>query len=171
MQSSSTLALIGGTSLLDHPRFQGAQTLEVATDYGVVTLLARPGLLFLQRHGMGSYTPPHRINHHANLQALKRAGATGVLALGSVGSLQEAIRPGTFVLPDDFFAPQVNPTFFDDKRGHQTPGFDIPWRTRVFQAYNRLSPPGPPLRNGGVYWQTQGPRFETPAEIRAHQGI
>jgi 5'-methylthioadenosine phosphorylase len=44
------------------------------------------------------------------------------------------------------------------------PGFDAGWRRRVVEAWSGA--PGAPLRDGGTYWQTIGPRLETPAEIR-----
>ncbi|MBF0418475.1 MAG: hypothetical protein HQL86_09540, partial [Magnetococcales bacterium] len=66
-----------------------------------------------------------------------------------------------------FLAPQVNLSFFEDARGHQTPGFDTAWRKQLLEYWHKTDLPRP--HDGGVYWQTQGPRFETPAEIRMHQ--
>ncbi|MBF0294325.1 MAG: MTAP family purine nucleoside phosphorylase [Magnetococcales bacterium] len=162
-----TTALIGGTSLLESMRFRDAAPRRIQTPHGSVTLLERNGLLFLQRHSLGSYTPPHLINHKANLHALCQAGVKQILAIGSVGSLRLEIPPGTFLLPDDFFAPHLNPSFFEDARGHRTPGFHQAWRARILDAWRKTDLPPP--HDGGVYWQTLGPRFETPAEIRFHQ--
>ncbi|OSM05072.1 MTAP family purine nucleoside phosphorylase [Magnetofaba australis] len=162
------IALIGGTSFLDSSMFRDAKRVDVETEYGAAALLDHDGLIFLQRHGLDGYTPPHRINHKANLAALKQYGAQRALAIGSVGSLQESILPGSFVLPDDFYAPHVNESIFDDARGHQPPGFDAPWRAQILEQWRAVNP-NEPLRDGGVYWQTRGPRFETRAEIRAHQ--
>lgn len=55
-------------------------------------------------------------------------------------------------------------TIFDDARGHAMPGFDPGWRAEVLAAWEASG--AGQLRDGGVYWQTNGPRFETPAEIR-----
>ena len=52
---------------------------------------------------------------------------------------------------------------FSDERAHSTPGFDPGWRREVLAAWEHG---GTAARDGGVYWQTVGPRFETPAEIR-----
>lgn len=163
----TTIALIGGTSLLEANMFRDALPKKVETPFGTVTLQEKAGVLFLQRHGLDTYTPPHRINHRANIFALKKAGATGVLALGSVGSLRQEAPPGTVLVPDDFFAPHLGVTFFADGRGHRLPGFDPVWRQTVLRAWATTDLP-PPI-DGGVYWQTQGPRFETPAEIRFFQ--
>ncbi|MBF0271784.1 MAG: MTAP family purine nucleoside phosphorylase [Magnetococcales bacterium] len=162
-----TTALIGGTSLLESRRFQDAAPRRIQTPYGAVTLLEQNGLLFLQRHGLGTYLPPHMINHKANLSALHLAGAKRILAISSVGSLRLDIPPGTFVVPDDFLAPHVNLSYFEDARGHQTPGFHAEWRQRILEVWGKTDLPAP--RDKGVYWQTQGPRFETPAEIRMYQ--
>ncbi|MBF0399923.1 MAG: MTAP family purine nucleoside phosphorylase [Magnetococcales bacterium] len=158
------LAIIGGTSLLGSAQFSQADPLPVVTPYGPVTLLEQEGVLFLQRHGLERYTPPHRINHHAHIYALQQAGAEAVLAIGSVGSLRLDLPPGTVVVPDDFYAPHLSLSFFDDQRGHLAPGFHPEWRNRLLDLWQQSGLPMP--RTHGVYWQTTGPRFETPAEIR-----
>jgi 5'-methylthioadenosine phosphorylase len=158
------LGLIGGTSLLEAAPVRQALRREVETPYGTVALLEGHGLWFLQRHGLDGYTPPHRINHAAHLLALQQVGVQRILAIGSVGSLRLDLPPGTLVLPDDFYAPQVNPSYFADQRGHRPPGFHRAWRATLLQAWQRSGMPLP--YDGGIYWQTTGPRFETPAEIR-----
>jgi 5'-methylthioadenosine phosphorylase len=122
------------------------------------------GAVLFQRHGLERYTLPHRIDHVANMTALAEAGCDRVLAVGSVGGLRRDLGPGTFVCPDDFIVPGAAPTAFDDERAHRVPGFDPEWRATVVRAWSRLGEP--PLVDGGVYWQTSGPRLETPAEIR-----
>jgi 5'-methylthioadenosine phosphorylase len=125
------------------------------------------GAEVLQRHGgeaPGAYVPPHRIDHAGNLRALAAAGCDRVLAICSVGSLREEIAVGSLVCPDDFIALHLGITSFDDARGHMAPGLDREWRERVLAASR--SSGGQTLADGGVYWQTIGPRFETAAEIR-----
>src|SRR5215204_259229 len=78
------------------------------------------GAEVVQRHAGGpggSYAPPHRIDHAANLGTLKAAGCDGVLAVCSVGSLKPEIPVGRLVCPDDFIALQLGITTFDDARG------------------------------------------------------
>ncbi|MEO5353410.1 MAG: MTAP family purine nucleoside phosphorylase [Magnetococcus sp. XQGC-1] len=158
------LALVGGTGLLGSAFWSDATPISVSTPYGDVTLLQQGGLFFLQRHGLEQYTPPHRINHHAHIHALQQVGAERVLAVGSVGSLRRDLPPGTLVVPDDFYAPYLNLTFFTDQRGHRAPEFDPAWRATLLAAWSRTDLPPP--RDSGIYWQTNGPRFETAAEIR-----
>jgi 5'-methylthioadenosine phosphorylase len=119
----------------------------------------------IQRHGeAAAYTQPHRIDHVANLRALVAAGCDRVLALGSVGGLRPELGPGTFVCPDDFIALDAAPvTALDGADAHRVAGFDSQWRGRVVEAFTDA---GVELRDGGVYWQSRGPRLETPAEIR-----
>jgi purine nucleoside phosphorylase len=118
----------------------------------------------LQRHGRAdAYVLPHRIDHEANLRSLAKAGCDRVLAICSVGSLDAGLGVGSFVCPHDFIALQVTVTTFDDPRAHAMPGFDSSWRDEVLAAWEATG--AGPLRDSGIYWQTNGPRFETPAEI------
>jgi 5'-methylthioadenosine phosphorylase len=75
---------------------------------------------------------------------------------------------GTFVAPDDFIALHLGISFSDGAEGHQSPGFDRAWRAAVIERWTENT--DVPLRDGGVYWQTIGPRFETQAEIRLLAG-
>jgi 5'-methylthioadenosine phosphorylase len=120
--------------------------------------------VYLQRHGAEGYVLPHRIDHLANMRSLAEAGCDRVLALGSVGGLESKLGPGTFVCPQDFIALDAGPVAFDDERAHTVPRFDPDWRRRVVDAWRDRV--GAPLVDGGIYWQTRGPRLETPAEIR-----
>jgi 5'-methylthioadenosine phosphorylase len=119
--------------------------------------------VLIARHG-DPYVQPHRIDHAANMRALLDAGCDRVLALGSVGGLHRELDVGTFVCPDDFIALHAGKSAFDDRRSHVVPGFDADWRERVVRAW--AGSEVAPLRDGGVYWESVGPRFETRAEIR-----
>ena len=140
------LALIAGSSL------RGAE-------------LPAGAWLALQRHGeVAAYVLPHEIDHVANLRGLAEAGCDRVLAIGSVGGLRPELGPGTFVCPDDFIALDPAPvTALTGAAAHSVPGFDERWRRRVLDAFGES---GVAVRDGGVYWQTAGPRLETRAEIR-----
>lgn len=145
------LAVVLGSSALS----PGGETIAAAA--------AEHGAAIVQRHGEGEYTLPHEIDHGANLRALAEQGCDRVLAVGSVGSLSAELPVGGLLCPDDFIALQLGLTVFADERAHRAPGFDPEWRREVIAAW-RAS--GGELRDGGVYWQALGPRFETPAEIR-----
>lgn len=129
----------------------------------IAAAAAEHGAAIVQRHGgAGAYVLPHRIDHAANLRPLAEQGCDRVLAISSVGSLKAEIGVGTLVCPDDFIALHLDLSLFDDARAHTAPGFDPGWRTEVIAAWGAG---GRAPRDGGVYWQAIGPRFETPAEI------
>jgi 5'-methylthioadenosine phosphorylase len=117
---------------------------------------------FLARHGTGHGIPPHRINHRANVWALKELGVRRIVALSSVGSLRKDLRPGTLAVPHDYLCLGDLPTFFDDKVVHATPTLDEVARKALLAVAKRG---GVPARARAVYAQTRGPRLETKAEI------
>lgn len=134
----------------------------------IVAVAEGHGAAVLQRHGIESYTLPHLIDHAANLRSLVEAGCDRALAIGSVGSLRPELEVGSFVCPNDFISLGATPTTFDDARAHSMPGFDPEWRGELISAWSAAGAGA--LRDDGIYWQTSGPRFETPAEIRLIAG-
>ena len=102
------IGIIGGSGLYDIDGLTDRRREAVDTPFGSPSdeiLLGSLGghrLAFLPRHGRGHATPPGEINFRANIDALKRVGATEILSLSAVGSLDEALAPGTFVLVDQF---------------------------------------------------------------------
>jgi 5'-methylthioadenosine phosphorylase len=141
----------------------------------VIATARAGGAMTVQRHGPqdgpGGYIPPHLIDHAANLRRLAGEGCDRVLALASVGSLSESLPVGSLICPDDFIALQRAGSIYRDERGHGPRGFDAEWRAAVVSSWREDPERGvPPLRDGGVYWEAAGPRFETPAEIRMIAG-
>jgi 5'-methylthioadenosine phosphorylase len=131
----------------------------------IAAAAAEHGAAIVQRHGGGDggYVLPHQIDHVANLRPLVEQGCDRVLAIGSVGSLRTELPVGSMLCPDDFIALHLGLSIFADARAHSAPGFDSRWRGEVIEAWEAG---GQATRDGGVYWQTIGPRFETPAEVR-----
>ncbi len=165
----AVVGLIGGSGLPDAALVEGGQLKATDTPSGRPSdppIVGRHGQLrvvFLARHGASHRVPPHRVNHRANLWALKELGATAVLATASTGSLKKSIRPGAFVVPDDYVAFWSVPTFHDDDVIHATPGLDPKLRDQLVTAGKAA---GASVRGHGVSVQPSGPRLETPAEIR-----
>ena len=139
----------------------GAETITVDG----VTLLDAGEFVLLQRHGFDQYVRAHEIDHRANVLALRAAGCDRILGLASTGSLRVDWPVGTFMCPDDFYAPHVNDTVHQDARSHTIPGFDAEWRARLLETW--MTRATTPIIDGGTYAQTRGPRFETAAEVRA----
>jgi 5'-methylthioadenosine phosphorylase len=160
------LALVFGHSLPDAAFLDRGERHEHPGRHGAgpVVVVDTGDLVVLRRHGVERFTPAHLVDHHRNIEILAEMGCNRILALASTGSLRLDWPPGTMVAPDDFFALAVAPTFYDDAGGHTVPGFDLPWRRRVVDAWTATV--DTPLVDGGVYAQTSGPRFETAAEIR-----
>ncbi len=129
----------------------------------IAAAAAEHGAAIVQRHDGDPYVLPHEIDHEANLRAVAEQGCDRVLAISSVGGLKAELAVGTVVCPDDFIALHAGPSIYADARAHTAPGFDQAWRAEVLEAWEA---DGARARDGGVYWQTRGPRFETPAEIR-----
>ncbi len=165
----AVVGLIGGSGLRDASLVEAGERAPTETPYGrpsEAPVVGRHGdlrIVFLSRHGAGHRIPPHRLNHRANLWALKELGATAVLATASTGSLKKSIRPGSFLVPDDYVAFWSIPTFHDEDVVHATPGLDPRLRDQLVTAAKAA---GASVRSHGVYVQTSGPRLETPAEIR-----
>jgi 5'-methylthioadenosine phosphorylase len=130
----------------------------------IVAAAAEHGAAVVQRHGRpDAYVLPHEIDHPANLRPLVEQGCDRVLAVASVGSLRTDLPVGSLVCPDDFIALHVGVSIFADTRAHSAPSFAARWRGELLEAW---AEGGEAPLDGGVYWQTLGPRFETPAEIR-----
>jgi purine nucleoside phosphorylase len=158
------LAVVAGNSILGTGYPSGSELREVETQGRMVAAADAGTHVVLQRHGIGRYTLPHEIAHHSNLAALQQLGCDRVVGIGSVGGLRTELGVGTFLCPDDFIALHLGLTSLEQEAAHRLAGFDLGWRARVLEAWSEHS--DVPLRDGGTYWQTVGPRFETPAEIR-----
>jgi purine nucleoside phosphorylase len=153
-----------GTGIIDRPEEQ-----HVETAFGHAHVLVTDRVAFIPRHGRDAdhYIMPHRINHAANLSALQTLGVEEVIAVNSTGSLSKAMKPGMFVIPNDFIMLYPGPTIFQDKPIHLAPSLHEAVRQRLLEAGRDC---GVPVIDGGAYWQTAGPRFETKAEIRFMSG-
>jgi len=168
-----SLAIIGGTGVYDLGEAANAET--IATPYGPAAYyrIALNGqeIIFLARHGVEHHLPPHRINYRANIWALHALGTREVLATQAVGSLNIHMAPGHFVLLSQFldFTKCRPSTFFDGQDG-QVAHADVthPYCPRMTQ---RLLLAGEfldeELHADAVYACTEGPRFETAAEVKA----
>lgn len=103
------LAIIGGTGIYQLDGLEDLGEHEIETPFGQPSApvlkgrMAGQDLLFLPRHGRHHELLPSEVNYRANIWALKKLGATQVIGLSAVGSLQEEIAPGDLSLPDQYF--------------------------------------------------------------------
>ena len=165
---SSLIAIIGGSALGDAFDLDREETRSVVTPHGAPSDPPRIGrhagvsVAFLPRHGKDHRIPPHKLNHRANLWALKELGATHILGTSSTGSLKKTIHPGHFVVPHDFVGFWNIPTFYDERVVHATPSLDPGIREALVAAARGARAT---VKDRGVYVETTGPRLETRAEI------
>jgi 5'-methylthioadenosine phosphorylase len=151
-----TLGIIGGTAI----RFSGLPPLEekiISTPFGKAGVFCGD-IMIIQRH-QGN-TPPHRINHCANLAALAILGVDRVVAFGSSGSLKREIIPGSVMIPSDFMSLSDIPSIHDHAISHVLPQISA-------RLCEELAHEFPDALAGGVYVQTRGPRIETVVEVKA----
>lgn len=169
------LAIIGGTGVYDPAILAGVRDVSVQTPYGEVgckvgTYKGKE-VAFLARHGAGHTVPPHLVNYRGNIWALGRLGAQRIIATAAVGTLNRSMAPGDFVLCDQFldYTRGRPSTFFTGgDLGVVHTDFTEPYcpqgRAVLKASADQL---GIRCHDGGTYVCTEGPRFETPAEIKA----
>ncbi|MDQ3478986.1 MAG: S-methyl-5'-thioadenosine phosphorylase [Pseudomonadota bacterium] len=102
------IGILGGSGLYELSELEDARWVVFETPWGTPSDEVLTGRIsgisfaFLPRHGRGHRIAPDRVNYRANVDALKRAGATDILAISAVGSLREELAPGDFVAVDQF---------------------------------------------------------------------
>jgi purine nucleoside phosphorylase len=103
---AAEIGVFGGSgfySLLDDVR-----EIKVDTPYGppsdsfFLADVAGRKVAFLPRHGRRHTIPPHAINYRANVWAMRSLGVKAVISPCAAGSLQLAVKPGDFVVCDQF---------------------------------------------------------------------
>ena len=169
------LGVIGGTAMTslatDEIEVSRSDNIVAQTDYGPVPMLcvksASNELFFIERHHGSGTTPPHQINHRANIQALAGAGVDAILAVCSVGAIPVDFPPGSVgyaIQYIDFTG--VDMSFFKDdvKFTSMTEPFDSEMNNILHQVLSKIQPG---LDLGRTYWLAHGPHFETKAEINA----
>ena len=163
--------IIGGTGIYDLNNSLTEKT--IITPYGPVEIqtinIDEDEIIFLPRHGKGHQVLPHQVNYQGNIWALKEYGIQTILATAAVGSLRENLKIGDAVVLKDFidFTQNRKNTFFDGKKGEIA-------HVSMADPYcqdlrNLLKKQG--LSQEATYVCTQGPRFETAAEINFYAQI
>lgn len=173
-QNKVRLAIIGGTGVYDPRILENIREEIITTPYGdaKVRIGTYQGeeVAFLARHGVNHSVPPHLINYRANIYALKMLGVERVIATTAVGSVNRNMKPGDFVIIDQFldFTKNRQHTFFEGgEMGVVHTDVTEPYcpecRKVLLAAAEQV---GINAHPSGTYVCTEGPRFETPAEIR-----
>ncbi|AEV31024.1 purine nucleoside phosphorylase [Sphaerochaeta pleomorpha str. Grapes] len=166
-------AIIGGTGVDTLPGLQSEKTM-VATQYGDVELFVGTGkdasLVFLPRHGSEHSVPPHLINYRANIKALVSLGVDEAIGIYAVGSITDLLKPEQIGTISDF----IDVTGGGRQHTFFTGGSEQVRHVSMDRVFDpalteALLQEDPSLVRGGIYCCTNGPRLETPAEIRSYR--
>jgi 5'-methylthioadenosine phosphorylase len=171
------IGIIGGSGLYALDALDEAQWIAVDTPWGapsdelLVGRIEGVKFVFLPRHGRGHRVPPGRLNYRANIDALKRAGCTDLVAISAVGSLNEAMAPGMFAVADQFVDRTVSreTSFFGPGLvAHVSFADPVCPRLSDFVA-DAASTAGAQVARGATYVAIEGPQFSTRAESRLYR--
>ncbi len=173
MESAETMiGVIGGSGLYRIEQLRETGRIEIETPFGspsdayVLGELAGHRMAFLPRHGEGHRILPSELNFRANIHGFKKLGVDAILSVSAVGSLQEAIRPGDVVIPDQFIdrtRGRISSFFGEGIVAHVS--FADPFCTvlsRILADAARQA--GSTVHAGGIYVCMEGPQFSTRAE-------
>ena len=175
--SDWTIGIIGGSGLYAIDALEDPQWIAVQSPWGdpsdeiLCGTIGHVRVRFLPRHGRGHRIAPSTLDPRANIDALKRAGCTDILAVSAVGSLSEDLAPGRFVTVDQFI---------DNTKGRPSSFFGDGFVAHVSMAdpvCDRLSrhaakavaAAGGECTEGATYLAMEGPQFSTRAESRLYR--
>jgi 5'-methylthioadenosine phosphorylase len=177
--STPTIGIIGGSGLYSMSGLADTRELRVKTPFGdpsdavVVGMLEGKRVAFLARHGRGHRILPSEINFRANIYAMKELDVERVISVSAVGSLQEDLRPGEFLVPDQFFDRtklRVSTFFGGGLVAHV--GFDKPTCGQVSSVLADASVHcAVKVHRRGTYVCIEGPQFSTLAEAHVHRQL
>ncbi|MBE3585177.1 MAG: S-methyl-5'-thioadenosine phosphorylase [Thermoanaerobacter sp.] len=165
------IAIIGGTGVYDPSILDEVRQKRLETPFGPVWVkignYREREVAFVARHGEDHSVPPHLVNYRANIWGLKQLGVKSILATAAVGSLNPEMKPCQLVFVDQFldFTKSRPQTFIEKGVVHldMTDPYCPELRATLARAAREL---GLEHHTAGTYVCTEGPRFETPAEIR-----
>ncbi|KAJ6028440.1 S-methyl-5'-thioadenosine phosphorylase [Penicillium herquei] len=186
-EGSVPIAVIGGTGLRELPGFTQVASLSISTPWGEpsspITILHHHckhndkivAIAFLSRHGAHHQIAPHEVPARANIAALRSIGVRSIIAFSAVGSLQEAIKPRDFVVPDQIIdrTKGVRPwTYFEGGMVAHVPfgdPFDEGIAKVVRECGHSLEGDGVVLHDRGTIVCMEGPQFSTRAESKMYR--
>src|SRR5262244_2794554 len=176
-KQQASIGIIGGSGLYSMPGLTDTREVRVKTPFGdpsdVLVLGTVEGrrVAFLARHGRGHRILPTELNFRANIYAMKLLGVERIISVSAVGSLREDLRPGEFLVPDQFFDStkgRVSTFFGNGLVAHVT--FDKPTCGQASRVLADASVHcGVKVHRKGTYICMEGPQFSTLAEAHMHR--
>ena len=174
---NKTLAIVGGSGLYDLTYFHNINSYEISTPWGMPSdkiyelSYETMKFFFLPRHGSSHTVSQSRVNYRANIDALKQLNVTDVLSISAVGSLNENINPGIFIIIDQYIdqTKTRDSSFFDDGIvAHVSMAYptddDL---MRIAEA--SLISSNITFKKGGTYLCMEGPQFSSFAESKLYK--
>ena len=175
--AKTVLGIIGGSGVYDIAGLEHARWDRVVSPWGepsdqlLFGRLAGVDMIFLPRHGRGHVHSPTTINYRANIDALKRAGATDVISVSACGSFRENLAPGTFAVVDQFI---------DRTHAREKSFFGKGFVAHVSMAHpicpkladalvEACREEDIPHAKGGTYLAMEGPQFSSLAESNLYR--
>src|SRR3954466_6309427 len=173
------IGIITGSGTYSLPGFEGGAPRMVDSVWGETLVtpgtLAGVEALHISRHEEDHIRLSNHVTHQANIAALKKLGAAGVLSVTVCGAVDPSVELGSLICFDDLHFP-VNRLAdgslctFHQRAGHRDRGhwifedpYSPPLRSGLLAG---AAEAGVPMRDGGCYGHVDGPRFNTKAEIR-----
>jgi 5'-methylthioadenosine phosphorylase len=176
---AAEIGVIGGSGLYGMPGLTNTREVRLKTPFGdpsdafVVGTLEGKRVAFLARHGRGHRFLPREVNFRANIYAMKLLGVERVISVSAVGSLKEALRPGEFLVPDQFFDStkgRVSTFFGNGLVAHVA--FDKPTCAQLSTVLaDACVSCGVAVHRRGTYICMEGPQFSTLAEAEFHRAM
>ena len=171
------IGILGGSGLYEGIALEDEQQIDVASAFGVPSGPVTTGRIggvrvtFLARHSAGHSLSPSQIDYRANIDVLKRAGVTDLLAISAIGSLREAIAPGQMVEVDQFIDRTcARPaSFFGNGLVAHAPMADPVCPRLSHLAADAVEKAGGGVHRGATYVAIEGPQFSTRAESRMYR--
>lgn len=168
------IGIIGGSGIYDLKWLENSKEEVVNSQYGDTKVkigkLEGKEIVFLARHGKSHSLIPSAINYRANISALCQLGVTDIFSTYAVGGIDPAMSPGDFGVIRQFidFTWGRSSTFFDKEGEVVHCDMTMPYSDKLCQIIkSALTSANQKYFDDQVYICTQGPRFETPAEIKA----
>ena len=172
MNKTADIGVFGGSGF--YAFLENVEEIEIDTPYGkpsdkiALATIGDKKVAFLPRHGKAHQFPPHLVPYRANLYAMQMLNVKKIIAPNACGSLQPHIKPGEFVICDQFVDRTTarKDTFFDGPEvKHISPAdpYDETLRQLAIETAKELNIP---VHEKGTVVVIQGPRFSTRAESR-----
>tara|TARA_Y100000814_G_scaffold242674_1_gene187350 strand:+ start:29 stop:898 length:870 start_codon:yes stop_codon:yes gene_type:complete len=176
MESKPYLGIIGGSGIYDLKNLKNTKWVNIKSSYGkpsdqiLTGKIGKTNLAFLPRHGKSHNLIPSEINYRANIDCLKQLGVTDIISLSAVGSLKENIKPGQFVIVDQFIDRTIarKKTFFDAGIVAHV-SMAKPVSKKLSEIILKSAPNDTEVILGGTYLAMEGPQFSSLAESELYR--